>query len=143
MVHDVPVVFLNGERPGTGVVYKRLFAEIGPRHLRHERADAFVVHDLGVRGEENVDFSLDVALQKARNFGVEPILVHPLVDDVYPAAGRVVHQVPVAVYIQFFRLGEHRVHLFGVDVVVEVELIFWAAGDDGEGRFRAFRGGGP
>ena len=52
------------------------------------------------------------------------------------------HQVSVIVEAEFVRFGEDRIHLFGVDVVVEVELVVGAAGDDGERRVGAFLRGG-
>jgi hypothetical protein len=89
-----------------------------------------------------VHLPLDVRLQESGHLGVEPVLVHALVDHVYPAPGRPVHQEPLAGYAQISGLGKDGVHLSGVDVVVQVELVGGTAADDGERRAATFRGGG-
>ena len=52
------------------------------------------------------------------------------------------HQEPLAVDAQISGLGKDGVHLSGVDVVVQVELVGGTAADDGERRAATFRGGG-
>src|SRR5215208_4761602 len=82
-------------------------------------------------------------LEQARHLGIEPILVDALVDHIYPASCGPVDEVSISVHFQVFCLGEDGVHLPGVDVVVEVELVVRTTAYDGQRRIRAFGGGGP
>src|SRR5215210_2637889 len=85
VLHDVASVFLDGQRPGFGVLNHRFFIEIGSDHLRYERVDALIVDDVDVRGEDGVYPALEVSLDELREVVVDPSLLYALVDDVYPS----------------------------------------------------------
>src|SRR3989337_1813957 len=71
---------------------------------------------------------------------IQPVLVHPLVDGVYPVTRRLVYEVAAPVEREVLGLRQDRTHLLRVDVVVEVELVGWTAREHREGRLGPFWG---
>src|SRR5215208_7458460 len=143
VVHDEASVLLYRQRPGPGVLYEGLLSEVAAHHLGYEGADALIVYYLRIGGEEHVYFALEVRLEQARHLGIERILVDALVDHVYPTSCRPVDEVSFPIDLEIPGLGEDSPHLFGVDVVVEVELVVRTTAYDGQHRIRALGGSGP